>query len=244
MSERDISKLGTVLGIWAHPDDEAYSSAGLMRIASKNGQRLGIVTATKGDAGQSADEKRWPQKQLAHIREQEQQGCLRNIGDVELTWLNYKDGTLINQSQDEAVFRLVNIINEFKPDTILSFAADGITGHDDHKTIHKWVKAACQLSDSKLRFFGSVMAAEDAEHKSRILSYDEQFNLFFNTDEPLFIGPNKASLYVVLDEEELDCKIACLKAHASQTTQVFEADGGESIMKDLCQVEAFVEFEL
>ena len=31
--ETRISALGTIMGIWAHPDDEAYLSGGLMALA-------------------------------------------------------------------------------------------------------------------------------------------------------------------------------------------------------------------
>ena len=34
-SERAVHRLGTIVGVWAHPDDEAYLSAGLMAAASK-----------------------------------------------------------------------------------------------------------------------------------------------------------------------------------------------------------------
>ena len=33
----DVAELGTILGIWAHPDDEAYLSGGLMALARDNG---------------------------------------------------------------------------------------------------------------------------------------------------------------------------------------------------------------
>jgi hypothetical protein len=33
----DAARLGTVLGIWAHPDDEAFLSAGLMAAARDAG---------------------------------------------------------------------------------------------------------------------------------------------------------------------------------------------------------------
>ena len=44
----DVSALGTVLGIWAHPDDEVYLSGGLMAMARDRGQRVVCVTATLG----------------------------------------------------------------------------------------------------------------------------------------------------------------------------------------------------
>src|SRR5687767_15747549 len=44
-----VAGLGTVLGIWAHPDDEAYLSGGLMAMARDHGSRVVCVTATRGE---------------------------------------------------------------------------------------------------------------------------------------------------------------------------------------------------
>ena len=54
-----MDDLGTLLGIWAHPDDETYLSAGLMARRSVDGRRVVCVTATRGEGG-SMDEERWP----------------------------------------------------------------------------------------------------------------------------------------------------------------------------------------
>src|SRR4051795_8775747 len=62
--------LGTVLGIWAHPDDEASLSAGLMPAASDAGQRVVCVTATLGEHG-TDDPQRWPPPRLARVRTHE-----------------------------------------------------------------------------------------------------------------------------------------------------------------------------
>ena len=51
-----MDELGTILGIWAHPDDEAWLSAGLMARAVDAGSRIVCVTATRGELGvQDAD---------------------------------------------------------------------------------------------------------------------------------------------------------------------------------------------
>jgi hypothetical protein len=56
--------LGTVLGIWAHPDDEAFLSAGLMAAARDVGQRVVCVTATLGEhgtaTGNAGQRRGWP----------------------------------------------------------------------------------------------------------------------------------------------------------------------------------------
>jgi LmbE family N-acetylglucosaminyl deacetylase len=62
--------LGTILGVWAHPDDEAYLSGGIMAQSVHDGRRVVCVTATRGEAG-SWDHTRWPPDELGAIREAE-----------------------------------------------------------------------------------------------------------------------------------------------------------------------------
>ena len=55
----DARELGTVLGVWAHPDDEAYLSGALMALARRAGNRVVCATATRGEQG-SPDPVVWP----------------------------------------------------------------------------------------------------------------------------------------------------------------------------------------
>ena len=64
------SDIGVLLGVWAHPDDEAYLSAGLMATVRAAGGRVAVVTATRGEHGTS-DPQAWPPQRLARIRERE-----------------------------------------------------------------------------------------------------------------------------------------------------------------------------
>jgi LmbE family N-acetylglucosaminyl deacetylase len=34
-----INSLGTIMSVWAHPDDETFTCAGIMRQAVNNGQK-------------------------------------------------------------------------------------------------------------------------------------------------------------------------------------------------------------
>ena len=60
----DARELGTVLGVWAHPDDEAYLSGALMALARRAGNRVVCATATRGEQG-SPDPAVWPPARLA-----------------------------------------------------------------------------------------------------------------------------------------------------------------------------------
>src|SRR6185369_15253236 len=75
----DVAALGTILGVWAHPDDEAYLSGGLMALARDNGQRVVCVTATRGERG-TPDPVAWPPERLAEERTRELARCLSILG--------------------------------------------------------------------------------------------------------------------------------------------------------------------
>jgi LmbE family N-acetylglucosaminyl deacetylase len=140
-SAAGVAELGTVLGVWAHPDDEAYLSAGLMAIARDNGQRVVCVTATRGELG-TPDPVAWPPRRLATERTHELARCLEILGVREHEWLGYHDGECAQVSADEAVARLVEVIERVHPDTVLTFGPDGLTGHPDHQAVSAWTAAA------------------------------------------------------------------------------------------------------
>ena len=48
MTIPDLTDLGTIMSVWAHPDDEAYLCGGLMAAAVDAGSRVVCVTATRG----------------------------------------------------------------------------------------------------------------------------------------------------------------------------------------------------
>ena len=88
----DAARLGTVLGIWAHPDDEAFLSAGLMAAARDAGNRVVCVTATLGERG-TDDPSRWPPHRLGAVRGHELRASLAALDVTEHHLLGLTDGT-------------------------------------------------------------------------------------------------------------------------------------------------------
>ena len=66
----DSSRLGTVLAVWAHPDDESFVAGGLLAAASDAGSRIVCLTATRGERG-TADPARWHSRQVGQTRTRE-----------------------------------------------------------------------------------------------------------------------------------------------------------------------------
>jgi LmbE family N-acetylglucosaminyl deacetylase len=234
----DIAKLGTILGVWAHPDDEAWCSAGVMAAAVENGQRVVCVTATKGDAGQTANETRWPKAQLAPIRQEELAAALDTVGVSEIHWLDYQDGTLSKVDQNHAVARLVALIDDIKPDTILTFEPAGITGHEDHKTISTWACLAAAQATKRPVVYGACETTERYESVGR--PADKQFKLYFRTKQPFTISEADSDLCLRLSPPDIKAKEQALRAHHSQTDQLFAHPASVRYIHQLCAVECFV----
>jgi len=212
-SEEDISKLGTIMGIWAHPDDETFSMAGIMAAAVKNGQKVICVTATKGEAGVQ-DETKWPAEKLAEIRDNELKNALSILGVGEHTWLGYSDGCCKDTQAEEAIDKLVNLIREYEPDSIFTFGPDGMTGHDDHKAVSAWAKQAAQNSGLPVIVYNAILT--QAQYKE-MLEVDKHFNIFFNIDRPDVCDGSDCEVCFCLDDELFNLKLKALAAMPSQT---------------------------
>jgi LmbE family N-acetylglucosaminyl deacetylase len=236
--QKNVANLGSILGIWAHPDDESWSSAGLMKLAKLNGQKVGLVTATNGEAGESADENKWPKERLGEIRKKELENCLCYIGDVEQFWLGYKDGKMVNTNAQSAVDEIVSIIKVFKPDTVITFEPNGITGHEDHKLISMWSNLAVEQSGMCIQILHAVESREKYEQTGRDL--DGEFNIFFNIKEPVLVAERDADVLVKLEGKILECKMCCLKAHSSQTSQMLSDASGREALKLFASTECFL----
>lgn len=236
---KDIKNLGTILGIWAHPDDESFCMGGMMACATSNGQRVACITATRGDAGKTADESKWPQSKLTKIRSDELEQALNILGVNEHYWLDYNDGELAQSDANKAVAEITALIDKVQPDSIFSFCKDGITGHNDHRTIHTWTKRAIEHSESSASLYCAVEIAE--RYNSDINKQaDEAFNIYFNIDQPRLVPINELDLYFELPEDVHNKKLEALQAQASQTAKMFESNLGKSYIEIITRDEGFV----
>ena len=128
----------TLMGVWAHPDDEAYLSAGLMAEFRRRGDRVVVVTATLGERGTN-DPVAWPPERMAALRRRELRASLAALGVDEHHLLGFADGECHLQDGTDAVARLVD---DIEPDLIVTFGPDGMTGHTDHRAVSRWTTEA------------------------------------------------------------------------------------------------------
>ena len=228
-------RLGTILSVWAHPDDETYLCGGLMARAVRAGDRVVCVTATRGELG-SPDEDRWPSgAQLAAVRTAEMESALAHLGVTEHHWLDYPDGGCADVDQDEALRRVTALMAEVRPDTVLTFGPDGMTGHDDHRAASRWATAAfAQVGRPGARL---AYATHTPEWVSRFREPLDRFNVFMGSEPPM---TPRAQLLVELQLEG-DLLATKLDAIRSMTSQVepLVAGLGEVFFREGMVEEAF-----
>ena len=217
--------LGTVLGVWAHPDDEVYLSGGLMAAGVDGGNGVVCVTATRGERG-TPDSRRWPPSRLAPLRDAELAASLAVLGVTDHRQLGYPDGRCAAVPADEAIGQLVQIIGEVRPDTVLTFGPDGMTGHTDHRTVCAWATAAVRQCEPA-RAPRLLYAAKTSQWCDRFDALNRAVQVFPPGLPPRF-STNDVAFDVVLPDDLLDRKIAALHAHASQVTPLVTAIGEEA----------------
>lgn len=217
-----IKSLGNILGVWAHPDDESFLSAGLMAMAVKNGQTVACVTATKGEQGVQ-NEAKWPRAKLAEIRAKELDDCFAILGVKYHHWLDYPDGGCAKVNQDEAVQKVLDFIEKYQPNTVITFPPDGITGHDDHKSVSRWSRQAIKLSNKPITLLYGINTQEQYDKYFKIV--DDKFNLYFNVDKPHLIPEKDCTIFLELPDDLCKVKKEVLAAQPSQTESMYEVFG-------------------
>ncbi len=234
-SLRQIQSLGTILSVWAHPDDETFTSAGIMHVAVGNGQEVICVTATKGEAGLQNPDK-WPAKDLGKIRAQELRAALEVLGIKKHFWLGFKDGCC-EKKDSRGISRLVDLIEKYQPDTIMTFGRDGMTGHTDHCCVSCWVDEAVGISGFAPQIYHAVHTVE--QYQTHLKYMDEELNIFFNINEPVILPEEDCDLLLKLDDNLKSIKLQALAQMPSQTEAMFSKFDEEFIGEALAY-EAFI----
>ncbi len=231
---KDIGQLGTILSVWAHPDDESFCAAGILVAALNNGQKVACITATKGELGVQ-DESRWPADKLGDIRSKELEKALMILGINNHHWFDYQDGECRLVPDGEGAERVRQYIEKYNPDTIFTFGPDGLTGHPDHQAVSRWVSLATSGSD--IDVYHVVQNKEAYENYMKDL--DAQFNIYFNTDQPPIKSTEECDIALDLTPELAQTKYEALAAMPSQMERMLSAIPKEDF-KNIFGSECFV----
>ena len=141
----------TLLAVFAHPDDEQVVSPMLARYA-REGVRVHLAIATDGrkgvreHAGIPAGEK------LAAARAEEARCACEKLRIEPPTLIGLEDGALHTQENKRAFLdRLTHLLGDVRPDAIVTWGPDGVTGHTDHRMVSNLVTEVFQRAGGAAR---------------------------------------------------------------------------------------------
>ena len=93
-NQQDLSGL-SVLGAFAHPDDEGFGSGGTLALLVSRGARVTLVCATNGDVGEISDPALATPENLAQIRQEEMRQAMAVTGVPDVRFFNYRDSGMV-----------------------------------------------------------------------------------------------------------------------------------------------------
>ena len=235
MPVTDARELGTILSIWAHPDDEGYCCGALMAEAVDAGSRVVCVTATRGELG-STDPERWPAgPELAAVRTDELAASLAVLGVTEHHWLDYPDGGCAESDADEAVGRLRELAADVRPDTVLTFGPDGGTFHPDHIAVSGWASAAVEGSGARV-----LHQTHTPGWWEKIVEVFDPATVLMGEGEVSTHEPDECAFYVEYTGARLEQKYRAMLCQASQIGPLVSV-GGPELFRTLIAEEGFTE---
>jgi LmbE family N-acetylglucosaminyl deacetylase len=121
-----------VLGLFAHPDDEVFCVGGTIARCAEAGAHTAIVSLTRGEAGQIRDPGAATRRTLGAVRVDELARAADALGVGDVTCLDLGDGRLEQRPLDELAANVRTIIDDVRPDVVVTFGPDGAFGHPDH----------------------------------------------------------------------------------------------------------------
>ena len=231
LAERLEGERPTLLAVWAHPDDESFLAAGLMAAVAERGGRVVNVSATLGEHG-TDDPVALPPERLARIRRRELDAALGELGAEAPVLLGHIDGTVERIPTALGARQVATVVDEVRPDAVVTFGHDGVTGHADHRAIARWVEQVVDTRPELPVLTTAVGTAWPAD----VLAGMHRVSVFYPGYPQRPAGG--AGEVVRVSDELLERKLAALAAHESQVGPLWAELGAEGYRR-MAAVEAY-----
>ncbi|MDS0137394.1 MULTISPECIES: N-acetyl-1-D-myo-inositol-2-amino-2-deoxy-alpha-D-glucopyranoside deacetylase [unclassified Amycolatopsis] len=231
-----------LLFVHAHPDDESITTGASIARYAAGGAEVTVVTCTLGEEGEImaglpelAGLGAWAADQLGGYRVAELKAACATLGVSRHRYLGglgrWRDSGMAGTpsashpraftggSIDEQAAQLAELIDEVRPQVVVTYDAFGGYGHPDHIRAHEITMAAAPRAESVERVFHTV-ASRDAVRAglAALREHDTVFTV--PDDDELPVTPDEEITTVLDVAAHLPAKLAALRAHATQLTVV------------------------
>lgn len=215
-----------ILATFAHPDDESYGPAGTLAQATRSGHIVSLLTLTHGESGSLGISKNLSATELAKRRSQELKCAARKLGIQRLQIHNLSDKQLKYVPEQLGVDIVKDEIKHFKPDIVITYHENTISGHPDHLAVTKWTLNAVKSIQNPpgLFFFGL-----DQEQTSMI------------TFRKLIPISNSEVTHRINVENFISDKIAAIQCHKTQNAVWHQFEKMKTNYKNFAKWEVFIQ---
>ncbi len=197
--------------VTAHPDDEASSFGGSLRLYHERGVETCILCLTPGQAathrgGAHND------RELGEMRRQEFAAACNILKISRGVVMDYPDGQLHRLEMQRVVSDLTLCIREFRPQVLLTFdPAGGVTGHTDHTMASVFATLAFHWAGRGNRFPDQLNGSVNPHRIQKLYYASADFVL--PGRQPVTPPPSTAIIEI---GNYLETKIDAFRAHTSQ----------------------------
>jgi N-acetyl-1-D-myo-inositol-2-amino-2-deoxy-alpha-D-glucopyranoside deacetylase len=231
-----------VLFVHAHPDDECIPTGVTIAKYAAEGAHVTVVTCTRGEVGEIvvddlrhlADE---GEDALGEHRVGEMAAAAKELGLADHRWLGgagrWRDSGMIGTPENddprcfwradlaEATAALVEIIEEVRPQVVVTYDANGDYGHPDHIQAHRVTMAALDAAAPEWTVAKVYQTAFPKSVLREGFDYfkatgDAFFAAFESADDMPFGVPDEVVTTTIRAPEHLARKYAAMRAHRSQ----------------------------
>jgi LmbE family N-acetylglucosaminyl deacetylase len=146
----------TILVVLAHPDDETFGMGGTLAMYAHQGVAVHLICATHGEVGEVDAHFLEGFDSIADRRESELRCAGGLLGLETINFLRYRDSgmpgspdnqhpeALINAPLDQVAGEIIQYMQKFRPQVVLTFDPIGGYRHPDHIAIHNATVKAFQ----------------------------------------------------------------------------------------------------
>ncbi|MFZ5922976.1 MAG: PIG-L deacetylase family protein [Chloroflexota bacterium] len=154
----------SLLAVFAHPDDESFRPGGTLALLARRGVRVQVLTATRGQAGSRGNPPLCAPEGLPAMRENELRCACSALGIESPILLDYQDGQLAAADPERLAAQILQVVKEIRPQVMLTFDADGLSGHPDHIAIGQAAAQAFHRADGVAALYTLAVPRSLAEN--------------------------------------------------------------------------------
>jgi LmbE family N-acetylglucosaminyl deacetylase len=140
--------------------------------------------------------------------------------------LGDEDGTCADIRLADGIARVAAVIDSVHPDVVLSFGADGVTGHPDHCAVARWTEGAVAEQGDEVAL---VATAAGAAWPLDVIDGLHRIDAFW-PGAPERVD-DSTTTHVEVSGASLTRKLAALAAHRSQIGPLHAALGRKGIRR-------------